>query len=349
MKVAFVGVKRKYQELPSQYIHNFNRYHLELPYYFARDGGNDVTISTVDMNLDSSYFRMIGDGLKHPNFLEMKIESEFAASDEKFDVVIHWRRWFPELYRPEAINLINCQDHSFSQEWKQSVRQAMNEGKLNGILCFPAWHKKNLHEETGIPLDRLYDGVTLGVDTGIYIPAIVKDPFQMLWASDPGRGLIDAIKLAIQLFSKDKRYRLNICYPDYVTARPVFNHPALVMRGNVSNGPELWNLFNSTGVLPYTSCFKEPSSRAHRQAQSAGSLVMYPKNMGTPSDLIESGKTGIVADIDTWSDTINDLVQSGKWKEIGDNARKLAVSENWEVQSKRFNNLMERLIGEKNG
>lgn len=347
MKVAFVGVKRKYQELRSDYIYNFNRYHLELPFYFARDGKNDVTITTVDMNVEAKYFQVIGDGLKHPKFLEMKMENEFTSSKENFDVVIHWRKWFPELYRPEALNLINCQDHSFSPEWKQATRQAMNEGKLYGILCFPQWHKRNLHEETGIPLDRLLDGVTLGVDTDIYRPALVKDPYQMLWASDPGRGLMGAIQLAIELYQTDRRFLLNVCYPDYVKGMNSISHPAIRFHRNLDNGPKLWELFNGSGILPYTSTFKEPSSRAHRQAQAAGSMVLYPPGMGTPSDIIEDGKNGIVAPVGRWKDLILQHVEKGSWKTLGEGGRSLALSESWAVQAERFNSLMGKLLKEK--
>lgn len=346
MKVAFVGVKRKYQELAPEYRAAFTQYHLELPYYYAKYGENDVTVTTVDYDHKDSLFGKWDD--VHEPTLNLQQESGFVLSKEKFDVVVHWRKWFPELYRPEAINVINCQDHSFSPEWKESVRQAMNEGKLRGILCFPKWHKQNLHNETGIPLDRLYDGVTLGVDTDVYKPALVKDPFQMLWASDPGRGLVDAIQFAVRLWQQDKRFHLEVCYPDYVKGMSSISHPAIRFHRNLDNGPKLWELFNSSGILPYTSTFMEPSSRAHRQAQAAGSLVLYPPGRGTPSELIESGKTGVVAPIHTWEKTIRDLVETGEWKKYGEQARELAVSENWSVQAERFNLLMGKLRETKN-
>jgi len=348
MKIAFVGVKRKYLELPKEYIYNFNRYHLELPFYYARDGENDVTITTVDMTVSSDYFRLIGDGLKHPKFLEMQMESEFQKSSEKFDVVIHWRKWFPELYRPEALNLLNCQDHSFSSEWKDSVRQAMNAGQLYGILCFPTWHQRNLHQETGIPMERLLAGVTLGVDTDIYRPALVKDPYQMLWASDPGRGLTNASLLAVELFQRDKRFRLHVCQPDYAKGILPIRHPAIVECGNVQNGPRLWELFNSSGILPYTSTFSEPSSRAHRQAQAAGCLVLYPPFMGTPSELPDANVNRIVRPVAEWRDIILNQVESGSWKTFGELARAHAISENWPVQAQRFNLLMNKIRETKN-
>lgn len=336
MKVAFVGVKRKYKELAPEYIDHFNQFHLELPHYFAR-GCNDVTITTVDYS-DPKGGRPIGSG-----HLSCQQEKEFVQSRQEYEVVVHWRKWFPDLYRPEAINVINCQDHSFSNEWKESVRDAIRSGKCRGVLCFPTWHKRNLVAELGIDPVHALDGVTLGVDTDVYTPSPDKDPYQMLWASDPGRGLSGAIQLAVQLFQFDKRFRLHVCYPDYVTHVQKVNHPAIVWHGNMDNGPKLWELFNRCGILPYTCTFMEPSSRAHRQAMAAGSMVLYPPDRGSPSELIRMNDTGVVADPSHWVSTILRSVQSGEWRNMGARAREYAISENWSVQAKRFNTLFERM------
>lgn len=327
MNIAFVGVKRKYKELDAEYIDFFTQYHLELPYYYASIG-NNVTVSTVDYSSD---LKNVGNGTIR--FCEEKDLKE----NHNFDVIVHWRKWFDDLYCDSGINVINCQDHSFSSEWNNSAQNAFLNKKLFGILCFPTWHKRNLLTECSwLQFDRAIDGLTLGVDTDIYKPSDNKDPYHLLWASDPGRGLFGAVELIDKLFRKDKRYRLHVCYPDYCKNVQKIHHPAIIWEGNVQNGQRLWNLFNSCGVLPYTSTFKEPSSRAHRQAQAAGSLVLYPPNMGSPSELILNASTGVIADVGMWADKIGNLVSSGEWKNIGMNARNFAESENWQVQAKRF-------------
>lgn len=338
MKVAFVGVKRKYQELAPDYRDHFNQFHLELPFYYAREGKNDVTITTVD------YSHMKG-GFFFPSggSLDCQQETQFINQGADWDVVVHWRRWFPEMYKPGAVNVINCQDHSFGPEWKGEVTEALLSKKCRGILCFPTWHKRNLVYELSLSPDYMLDGVTLGVDTEVYQPAPDKDPYQMLWASDPGRGLTGAIMLAIQLFQLDKRFRLHVCYPDYVKNVQRVNHPAIVWHGNIDNGPELWQLFRTCGILPFTSTFMEPSSRAHRQAMSAGSMVLYPPDRGTPSELIENDLTGVVADPNHWAAIILRNVQSGEWRKMGERAREYAISESWAVQAQRFNDLFERM------
>ena len=346
MKVAFVGVKRKYQELPQGYAYDFNRYHLELPFYFCRDGFNDVTITTVDYHDPGGWLGLPNNentrAAPKLGFLKCIREKDFAADTEKYDVVVHWRKWFPELYRPEAINVINCQDHSFSQEWQDSAKQAYMKGEFVGILCFPKWHKTNLLAECPwLDSASAFDGVTLGVDTDVYTPSAEKNPREMLWASDPGRGLNGALELVLKLYQRDRGFRLHVCWPDYCPPPRQFSHPAVVWQGSVPNGKRLWDLFNWTGVLPYTSTFREPSSRAHRQAQAAGSMVLYPPSMGTPSDLILGDRTGVVAPAAGWVDTILDYVNDGRWREIGQRAREYAVSENWAVQAQRFNKLFE--------
>lgn len=339
MRIAFVGIKRSYQTIEPGYRDSFNRYHLELPYYFAIPG-NHVEIITTDYD-DYEYGpRYVGSGT-----LVCSTEADYKKfSNTHFDVVVHWRKWYPEFYRQGAINVINCQDHSFSHEWLSNVRAAYSEGKLSGILCFPTWHKRNLQIETGLPEHVLFAGMTLGVDTDVYFPAKDKDPYQMLWASDPGRGLSQTLQVAFNLFRMNKKFRLHVCYPDYVKNVSPVVHPAIVWHGNVENGPKLRDLFNTTGILPYASTFKEPSSRAHRQAMAAGSLVLYPPDMGTPSELIENNRTGIVSNPVTWPGTISRLVESGEWEKIGQAARQYTISENWNVQAERFTNFFQRML-----
>jgi hypothetical protein len=340
MRIVFVGITRNYHELPESYRDDFNQYHLELPYYYAAYGPNDIDIATVDYEDSQLHIKegslccTFDDRVKH------------WINIGQYQLVVHWRKWFPEFYSERALHVINCQDHSFSPEWKRSVIEAFKAGHLYGILCFPTWHKENLYRELegNIPMNRLIDGVTLGVDTDIYKPDWSrKDPFQMLWASDPGRGLSHALSLAIELYRRDKRFKLVVCHPDYVRGITPIQHPAIDWRGNVPNGPELWDLFNTSGVLPYTSTFMEPSSRAHRQGQAAGCLVLYPPDKGSPSHLIKDG-TGIVAPISQWTDIIYREVTSGGWMTYGYAAREFALLENWQIQAKRFTLLFEEIV-----
>lgn len=335
MQVAFVGIKRSFQEIPEGYREYFVKYHLEIPYYYARDGDIEVVITTTDYESEPILF----DNDNDFSHLQLITEQRFKQDKSKYDVVIHWRKWFEDLYKPDAINVLHTCDHTYQNEWKESVLKAVSEGKLKYILCYRTWHQQNLLEELEHKIDESMTVVdmTLGVDTDIYKPDWNnKNPYHMLWSSDPGRGLNGAIELALKLYQKDKRFKLSVCYPDYIKNIPQIRHPAIDWKGCIPNGEKLWSLFNTCGILPYTSTFKEPSSRAHRQAMAAGSLVLYPPNMGSPSFLIENGVTGIVSPINTWVDKIINEVNSGSWKEKAQNARAYAVTENWGVQAKRF-------------
>ncbi len=100
-----------------------------------------------------------------------------------------------------------------------------------------------------------------------------------------------------------------MCWPDYAkdystVSSLAASHPAFELHKNLDNGPQLWSLFNKCGFLPYTSTFKEPSSRAHRQAMAAGCVVLYPPDMGSPSELIKDRMTGYVMSTDKWIDKI---------------------------------------------
>ena len=248
LKVAFVGVKRKYQEFKPEYRDAFNRFHLEMPFYYARYGGIDVEITTVDY--DESSVK----GLEGGGSIRCIHEQSWIQTPEhhQADIIIHWRKWFPELYRPDAINVIMSQDHSFTQEWKDSARIAYGDGQLYGIMCFPTWHKGNLLRELGgwMNPDRAIEGLHLGVDPEIYTPAPDKNPYDMLWASDPGRGLQNAIAVATQLHGFDRRFKLHISYPDYCRKPDIPKHAALIDHGQVPNGAYLQQLFNTCGVMP---------------------------------------------------------------------------------------------------
>ena len=347
LKVAFVGMGRNPGTFKPEYTYNFVRYHLELPFYYQKFSNSSVTLTFPSDPKD--YLEDKEDCEK----LFLCSESEFISLQEKFDVVIHWRKWFEHLYRPEAINVILSQDHSYGQEWKQTVITAYKLKKLTGILVFPEWHKKNTLNELNGELSpfHLFDGMTLGVDTDIFYPER-RDPHQLLWASDPGRGLDQLIPIFLQLRQKGP-YELNITWPDYVKKEDLvkysgfFKMPGVNVIGQIPNDEKLWKLFRDCGILPYTSTFPEPSSRCHRQAMACGSLVLYPPNMGTPSDLLKIFNTGIVENPITWASTIDRSVRNGSWYNIGNHAARDAKLENWEIQAKKFESWAKGLLNDK--
>lgn len=327
-----------------EYTYNFVKYHLELPYYYQRYSDSEVTLTFITDPLD--YL----EDKEDCKDLFLCSEREFISIEEKFDVVIHWRKWFEHLYRPEAINVILSQDHSYGQEWKNTVISAYKSKKLAGILVFPFWHKENTYRELSgeMSKDHLFENMTLGVDTEIYYPE-KRDPHQLLWASDPGRGLDRLIPIFLQLRQKGP-YELNITWPDYVKKEDLikysgfFKMPGVNIIGQVPNDEKLWKLFRDCGILPYTSTFPEPSSRCHRQAMACGSLVLYPSNMGTPSDLLRTLDAGIVSEPETWASTIDQMVKDNSWYNKGNQAAFIAKCENWEVQAKRFELWADKLL-----
>lgn len=347
MKVAFVGVKRDYQKLDSKYVRFFNKYHLEIPFYYAELGGMDVTVTTTNYTGAHEGFESGGRFWNEP-------ELSWLGGHEKgrHEVVVHWRDWFEDLYDKKAYNVLHTCDHTYSQEWKQKVRTAIIQKKLKAIICYRGWHAENMERELSsdgfrkleIPGLQIITDLTFGVDPRIYLPSPTKDRRALLWSSDPGRGLVPAVELAVKLHQRDPRIKLHVCHPDYVKVNPI-RHPAIVWHGNVPNGPQLWNLFNETGVLLYPSTFKEPSSRACRQAQCAGSLVLYPPGMGTPSEYIRDMDTGIVRPTTQWADTLLNVLDSPDYERICANARQQALSESWEVQAQRFKETLRKLLG----
>lgn len=344
IKVAFVGMKRPPSDMPEGYWPTFVRFHLELPYYYARYAPIDVDLVTVESVQYRENFAELGGGR-----IQCISEKEYRDIGTRYDVVVHWRKWFDDLYDPWARNVILSQDHSYGPEWLQNVADAFKGERLDGILVFPTWHKENTHRELRsiLPHQRLYEGMTLGVDTEVYFPN-GNNPHHLLWASDPGRGLDTLINPFLRLWQKDRRFQLTVTYPDYVRPESVarfasfFRHPGVRHLPSVRNGTQLWDLFNTAGFLPYSSTFPEPSSRCHRQAMASGAVVLYPPNMGTPSHLIENGLTGIVESVEHWPDVIQSIIADDRRDEIGRNARAYALSENWAVQARRFHDFFDK-------
>jgi hypothetical protein len=342
-------MRRDPSSLPTGYWETFVRYHLELPWYYARYADVRVHLTTTEPVEFSKNFQSEGGGTISTLTEGQFLDPFFKENHQPYDVVVHWRKWFDDLYVPGARNVILSQDHSYSDDWKRNVGSAFKSGRLDGILVFPSWHKENTARELDglVPASRLYEGMTLGVDTDTYYPGN-KDPYSLLWASDPGRGLDALINPFLRLWNKDRRFRLTVTYPDYVKPDVVvrfqhfLKHPGVRHLPSVRNSAQLWSLFNESAILPYSSTFPEPSSRCHRQAMAAGSMVLYPPHMGTPSMLIENGLTGIVETPDLWPDIIISRVKDGSWQEIGRNARTYALGENWAVQAKRFFNFFSK-------
>lgn len=341
--VAFVGMKRAPSSVADGYWPSFVKCHLELPWYYARYSDCRVHLTTTEPVEYSESFQDQGGGTISTLSEGQFLDPFFKEDHHPYDLVIHWRKWHEDLYVPGARNVVVLQDHSYGEQWKKDVIGAYQSGKMEGFLCFPTWHKENTIRELGgaIPAEKMYDNLTMGVDTTIFYPNN-KDPFQMLWASDLGRGLDNLINPFLRLWAKDRRFTLNVVYPDYVKPEMVarfshfLKHPGVRHLGCVPNGQALWDLFNRCGILPYASTFPEPFSRAVRQAMSAGSMVLYPPEMGCPSRVIENNLTGIIEQPEHWPDIISSFVSSGRWEEIGKNARTYAISESWPVYAKRF-------------
>lgn len=82
---------------------------------------------------------------------------------------------------------------------------------------------------------------------------------------------------------------------------------------------------------------------------------MYPRDMGSPSELIIQGRTGILFPLVTgsgntpadWAYEIDSLRQNGDAFQIGHEARLFALTEDWSVQAKRFNLACEELLMER--
>lgn len=344
MRIAFVGIEKDWEDLDKRdYIKKFVQYHLELPFYYCRDGKNTVDIYSDIDEPTKIYLEDLESGEFSRVYCYVRPHQQWSV-EAQYDVVIHWRKWIDDYFCKNAINVINSQDHSYSKEWLSKVDKATSEGKLKGILCFPEWHLRQLTSELN-QIDHkppLLPGVTLGVDTEVYTPGETKNHRELLWASDLGRGLTNGgfLNIATDLFKIDNRFKSNICYPDYVQGTFEIGHPAFEAHKNLDNGPKLWNLFNNSGFLPYTSTFMEPSSRAHRQAMAAGCIVLYPPNRGTPSDLIADNINGFVRPVSEWVDIITSLSEDEEeFNRISKNARDYAVGENWQVQAQRFNEL----------
>lgn len=253
LSVAFVGARRPPSDLPVGYWPSFVRYHLELPWYYSRHAAVDVDLITVESNDYCEDWTELGGGT-----LRCVTEDVYLDSNKRYDVVIHWRRWFDQLADADARNVILSQDHSYNPDWLGEVDAAFKFGLLDGILVFPTWHEQNTARELRdiIPRDRLYQGLTFGVDTETYFPSSQKDPKLLLWASDPGRGLEQLINPFLRLWSSDHDFRLVVTYPDYVNQASLlkyssfFRHPGVVHSPNLRNGPVLWDLFNRAGFIP---------------------------------------------------------------------------------------------------
>lgn len=337
LRVAFVGNRRPYTDMPPGYWATFLQYHTELPWYYAKHAKIDVTFVTSTRYDYECEFASGGT-------LTCISEEQYLDDPQtgmNYDVIVHWRKWFPELYCENSRNVILAQDQSYSEDWKRVVIEAHEAGQLDGIIVFPTWHMEHVREQLPLSI-KLYTNMTCGVDTDIYKSAVTKNPYQLLWASDPGRGLEKLISPFLQLWAQDRRFNLVVTYPDYVKSDVIaryasfLRHPAVSHRPSVRNGPALWNLFNESVFLPYSSTFPEPYSRVCRQMMASEGVVLYPPDMGTPSHLIATGLTGIVSMPSAWPEQITKMIETGLWQTIGRNARAFAVSENWAVQAQRF-------------
>jgi glycosyltransferase involved in cell wall biosynthesis len=331
LRVAFVGVERKYNELDPSYVWAFTHFHLEIPWYFA-ESGIDIVLTTPDYNEPQT---SVGHGsLEHVSESVFKFSGGFGVKD----AVVHWRKWRDDLSIDGVPNFVHLCDFNYGVSFVETMRSAAQKPCFAGVFAFRGWHKEQIEREMPFLSGRVITDIALGVDPELYRPT-QKDRFKMLWASDPGRGLEGVVKLAGDLWKRDRRYKLHVCYPDYVKAPFSLSHPAIVVHRNLRNGPELGDLFNTSSFVPYTSTFPEPSSRVHTQGQAAGCVVLYPPNVGSPSSMIVDGETGYVRDVTSWADLIQGM-DDETFQRVSRGARDHSLTQRWGVRATQFKALL---------
>lgn len=361
MRVAFVGIKRPFTTIKKDIgidYETFIRFHIELPFYYSKYGANDVFVTTVDAGPKTIYELDEWEDPKHNivtsedgSSMMWVVQESYLASmstESKPEVVVHWRAWQQWAWDacPDATHLLHTCDHTYGEEWKNNAKTALKNGQLSRIIAFETWHVRQLQQELQVGFENFVTQLHLGVDTEIYHPT-EKDPFKLLWASDPGRGLPGCLEVFGELYKKDRRYHLHVLQPDYVKEPLSVSHPGIKVHRNIKNSPELWDMFNTSMFVPYTSTFMEPSSRVHRQGMSAGSVVLYPSDRGSPSELIINGRTGVIIPQSLnkhfWALKINEIRENGQHLSIGTQARMFSLTEDWSVQAERFNRVIKEL------
>jgi len=182
------------------------------------------------------------------------------------------------------------------------------------------WHRDYICSIFDITTDRLLPFPKDGIHPE-NLGYFQKTPKTVLFASSPSRGLKQLFQIFSILVKKDPKFELHVCVPERAK-RFKFEHipfhkkiwrfkkdkndlasiynfaPCQNLHYHSYMPPytkEHWDLFKKCEYLVYPSVFTEPSSRVTTHARGAGCVILYPPNMGSPSDFLTHQVDAIIA------------------------------------------------------
>ncbi len=236
------------------------------------------------------------------------------------------------------------------------------------------WHRDYVCSVFCIKHDRLLPLPKDGIHPGNLGP-FSKKRKTILFASNPARGLKPLVKIFSNLIKKDPEFVLHACVPERARGYKFKTEPnsllsRLLRRRDPKNSllynygacdnlcyhsylppyqQEHWQLFKMCEYLVYPSTFTEPSSRVVTHARGAGCVILYPPDMGSPSDFLTHNVDAIVTKPEKMIDQILYLEEHPDAKaKLVANSIEAASRYTFENQVKSFTNYLTTYINKAN-
>lgn len=192
--------------------------------------------------------------------------------------------------------ILQCQDTIYTEGTGGGAITEDRGSKLDYVLglcpahldyireVYPFLSPKVLLSSNGIKVDSMW-----AQEQG---PTPTRDPFRLVWASSPDRGLEATLKVFNRAREFEPRLSLHVCYgwdnidklieahgnkgPWVREKKAVMDQvgPGVTLRGRLGQ-KDLWNEYREAGLWVYCTAFTETSCISSMEAQALGAIPIY--------------------------------------------------------------------------
>jgi glycosyltransferase involved in cell wall biosynthesis len=221
--------------------------------------------------------------------------------------------------------------------------------KIDGVIVLSNWHLNNLHNNFGVPKEKLKI-IGHGINPEKFQKSVVKKKNSFIWFSHPDRGLINFIDFfprvresipdaVLHIYGGIEWFEKNN-YDIYQKTNEFIEY-----NGKVSNDVLITRLLEMDYFV-YAANFYETYCIAALEAQAAGCMCIAT-DMGALTDSLDGGKRGVLIQNrygtqEYWDELLESIMIVHRDNEMKnlfiDTAKSWALSQSWDDISKQFIN-----------
>lgn len=188
---------------------------------------------------------------------------------------------------------LQCQDTIYTEATGGGNITEARAAKLDHVLALCTEHARYIASVYPFLADKIVrssNGIKTDAMESLHVPT--RDPYRLIWASSPDRGLESTLKVFNRAREFEPRLSLHVCYGWDNIDKLIAQHgehgpwarekrkildlcgPGVVLRGRLGQRA-LWREYLQAGLWVYCTAFTETSCITCMEAQALGAIPIY--------------------------------------------------------------------------